>query len=143
VTFLQWNHLTGGNPGALKYVWRVNIFNPETYGIALEALQRKYNEEPTTLGRRFSVDDEEGKAILGTAHGAGVAYLLAQHKEQMGMKTMRGVYVFQSPEKENVRKVLVRGLGPVLGLQLVFIIGDVGTSEEQVDLRRAFERVLG
>jgi glucokinase len=143
VTFLQWNHITARNPGALKYVWRVNIFNADTYAIVKEALKRKYNEEPSTLGRAFSMDDEEGKAVLGTVHGAGVAYLLAQHKKQMGLKTVRGVYVFQSPEKDNERRVLVRGLGPVLGLQLVFIIEDVGASGEQLDFRRAFEAAVG
>jgi glucokinase len=142
VTFLQWNHLTAGNPGALKYVWRVNIFNAETYAIVKEALKRKYDEEPSTLGRLFSVDDEEGKAILGTVHGSGVAYLLAQHKEQMGLKVVKGVYVSQSPEKDNERRVLVRGLGPVLGLQSVFIIDDVGATGEQLDFRRAFEAAV-
>jgi hypothetical protein len=139
VVFLQWNHLTGGNPGALKYVWRVNIFNADTYAIVKEALKRKYDEGLSTVGRLFSIDDEEGKAILGTVHGAGVAYLLAQHKDQMGLKSVSGVYVFQSPEKDNMKRVLVSGLGPVLGLQLVFIVEGVGAGGEQPDFRKAFK----
>jgi hypothetical protein len=40
--------------------------------------------------------ESDARAILGTSNGHGVAYLLAQHKEQLGVKVIDSVAIFES-----------------------------------------------
>jgi hypothetical protein len=41
------------------------------------------------------MDTEEGKALLGTPNGSGIGFLLAQHKEVLGMhKSVKQVTLF-------------------------------------------------
>jgi len=40
------------------------------------------------------METDEGKAILASAHGSGVAYLLFTHKRKLGRKTIGKVTVF-------------------------------------------------
>lgn len=52
-------------------------------------------------GHSFGMDTDEGKALLGTPVGVGIAYLLAQHKAQLGIKTVSKVDVFEPDEGGN------------------------------------------
>jgi len=47
------------------------------------------------------MDSEEGKAILGTPNGAGVAWLLIQRKQELGHRTIKDVTVFWAEYEEN------------------------------------------
>lgn len=65
-----------------------------------EALSRRgmkslgtYNDKVT-----LTMDLEEGQAILGTENGAGCAYLVAQHKAQLGIKTITEVTIWSEVE---------------------------------------------
>ncbi|KAF2832660.1 hypothetical protein CC86DRAFT_401412 [Ophiobolus disseminans] len=49
------------------------------------------------------MDTDEGKAILSSPNGAGVAYLLFTHKRQLGRKTMSKVTVFADDGKKQPR----------------------------------------
>ena len=42
----------------------------------------------------------EGQAILGSKNGAGCAYLVAQHKAQLGVKTITTVTLWADKERE-------------------------------------------
>lgn len=95
----------GVGVGNLKYVFRVNIINDDTNFIVSKAL------ESTSVGpwpgKEFEMDTDQGKAILATPNGRGVAWFLIDHQTQMGTKTVKSVVVFST-----------KG-----GLQLAFKIG--------------------
>ena len=40
------------------------------------------------------MDSDEGRALWGSPNGEGIGWLLAQHKEQFGIKTVTSVTVF-------------------------------------------------
>lgn len=46
-------------------------------------------------GLHLGPDDENGRMVLGTRHGAAVCMFLIQHKEQFGEKTVIGIRVLQ------------------------------------------------
>jgi hypothetical protein len=47
-------------------------------------------------GHRFDIDSDEGKILLGSPNGAGVAWFLTQHKKELGVHYVDRVTVFQS-----------------------------------------------
>ena len=42
------------------------------------------------------METEEGKALLGTPNGSGIAWLLAQHRKQLGDKAVKKVQLWYS-----------------------------------------------
>lgn len=48
----------------------------------------------------FSMNTDEGKALLGTPNGKGVAWLLINHKAQLGMKQIKEVKVWKAWKEE-------------------------------------------
>lgn len=85
VYFLQWQKLAAGSNKIknLKYFIRKNVQNPDTLRIIDEAAGSVAKEWP---GTTFSMESDEGKALLRTANGVGVAYMLIQHKPELGVK---------------------------------------------------------
>lgn len=47
---------------------------------------------------RFSTDTDQGKALLGTAHGYGVAWFLINHQDKLGRKMVTAVTVFRTTD---------------------------------------------
>lgn len=92
--------------GNLNYIFRVQIVNDNTNFIVSKALGS--TSVDVWPGKEFSMDMDQGKALLGTPNGGGVAWFLINHQAQMGTKTIKSVNVF-STEK---------------GLQLAFKIGN-------------------
>lgn len=88
-------------PAPIKYIFRLTIQNTATCSI-LNKIMTKHNYPTYNLwpGKTFSVTSEEGKAIVGTPNGAGVAWLLAQHKKELGERRIEKVTVFYA-ENEN------------------------------------------
>ena len=62
-------------------------------------------------GIAFKADSENGKVLLGCPNGFGVGFMLAQHKVQLGNKTVGSIRVFGDSTKH---------------LNLLFEIEDVG-----------------
>lgn len=42
-------------------------------------------------GHKWDAQSESGKAIIGTLHGAAIAYFVRQHKQQFGIKVIQSV----------------------------------------------------
>lgn len=42
----------------------------------------------------LDIDDPRAKAVLGTPNGNGVAWLLGQHKKQLGVKYVDQINIF-------------------------------------------------
>ncbi|KAF0321620.1 hypothetical protein GQ607_011133 [Colletotrichum asianum] len=66
--------------------------------IVVEALRRGGHPKIPTWNERitFSMDTEEGFAILGSVHGASTAWMLIQHKEELGTKNIKEVVIWAS-----------------------------------------------
>ena len=77
----------------LRYVFRMQISNADTESI----VKRVMGDVATSVwpGKTFRMTTDEGKALLGTPHGSGIAWLLAQHKKQLGLKTVDEVTVYR------------------------------------------------
>jgi hypothetical protein len=92
-----------------KHVLRLGIINNDTIRIAVEA-QRKIAPDFKAKhsywaaaeitehwpGRLFKPDSEEGKALLGSPNGLGVAWLLIQHKQQFGVCCVDEIRFFKT-----------------------------------------------
>jgi len=103
VVFLDYQTLTRAQQQSpesmqkLRYVFRLRITNGATLGI-IEAVLGVTSWRETVRewpGDWFGMDTDKGKALLGTPNGRGVAWLLAQHKKQLGRKVVSGVRVFK------------------------------------------------
>ena len=95
ITFVEWQmqaQANGQDIRGLKYVIRYEIVNLATVSIINRAVGIMYYIQ--WPGVTILMSDERGRAILGTPNGAGVAYLLATHKTQLGQKTIESVHVW-------------------------------------------------
>lgn len=79
----------------LKYVFRHNVFNADTRSVIDVINQRNGTSVLERPGTTYSADSPDGNALIGTPNGSGVAYLLIQHKEQLGHKIICSVTVFR------------------------------------------------
>ena len=116
ITFLQWHglaegmqkdmtHLSINTPPNIphvfrthtltEYIFRTPVENANTEALIQKALSNVKKELDLWPGVDFEMSTDEGKAILGSPNGAGCAYLLLQHKAQLGVKTISKVTVFQ------------------------------------------------
>jgi hypothetical protein len=99
ITFLQWADLHKNEKGPavshLRYIMKTPCENPTTQLVIKKALKNTGQTLSKWPGVTFSMDTKEGVAILGTPNGWGVAYLLVQHKKQLGNKVVDKVTVFQ------------------------------------------------
>lgn len=90
-------------PIPLNYVFRVQIQNAET-SLVLNNIISKHGTFTFEFwpGITFGMDTEEGKAILGTPNGAGVAWMLVQHRKALGEKRIEKVTLFHAAKKDDL-----------------------------------------
>lgn len=101
VVALEWQKYASGGAD-LSYVFRANIQNENTKEIILSALMAMGRTEvPLYPGVTAEVDasgtgqySDSFFALLGTYHGAGPAYLLAQHRSLFGGRVILKVQVW-------------------------------------------------
>ena len=84
-------------------------------------------ELSTWPGISFDIERKEAKAILGTPNGKGVAWLLAQHRAQLGEKTVKKVTLVYVPGPEPKRR------NPSLVFWLEDLVEEDGKKEEGVE----------
>lgn len=103
VLFLEYKKLAGRakvEVSGLKYFLFHNIENQNTWSTVLKALKNKNNgnmDIPMWPGAEFSMNSAEGKALLGTQIGAPVAWMLIQHKQAFGGKSVFKVWSARTP----------------------------------------------
>ncbi len=94
---IQWQlHASGGT---VQYIFRANIANENTKSMIQKAfLLAGQTSVPLYPGYDFTVDADgsggSGDAfygLLGTYHGAGPAYMLAQHRSLFGQRRIRKI----------------------------------------------------
>jgi len=101
IVFLEWARVaTDDNINNLKFVLRLWIVNAETCDVIAHVLRRLHPSREESRLVHFEnegdvgMESEEGKALLGTPNGRGVAWLLVQHRARLGRKTVGGVRVW-------------------------------------------------
>ena len=91
VAYLQWACRNTDSSG-LRYVMRMSITNEKTKAVIQHIKQEAHPKASGSYS--FDVDHrDQVAAFLGTPNGAGVAWLLIQHKQQLGHKTVYKVTV--------------------------------------------------
>jgi hypothetical protein len=99
--FLQWK-LCATETSKLQYVLRYNVMNEATNFVVDSINAANGTEMAAWPGVAYDAESEEGRALLGTPNGSGVAFMLIQHKEQLGRKKIGKVTVFRK-----VRAVMI------------------------------------
>jgi hypothetical protein len=89
VVYLQWKSKAQVTDD-LKYIVRSHIVNTKTRAVAEHIVASKTGKErwPAWGDASWDMGSDEAVALLGTPNGAGVAWLLAQHRKQLGHKTI-------------------------------------------------------
>lgn len=132
VAYLQWaRHAT--DPSDLRYVLRISIMNTKTKAV----VQHIVKDAPVNGDESytFRTDDHRDHvaALLGTPNGAGVAWLLVQHKRQLGHRTVDEVTL-------DCHDKSIMARDNTIVPSLVFHIRDVvapGGGREEVNLRKS------
>ncbi|KAK1974937.1 hypothetical protein LZ30DRAFT_810307 [Colletotrichum cereale] len=99
IAFFQWEDACqheSVNIRNLKVVFRGQVTYAPTKDIVIQALKESgHRKLPGWKDRAvFTMNDEGGAAILGSTHGSGVAWMLIQHKDKLGIKTVTEVAVW-------------------------------------------------
>lgn len=108
IAYLQW--LVGspalaepGLPVPIKYIFRFTIVN-EPANLMLNKIITRHGllQYPVWPDITFDIASEEGRTILGTPNRAGTAWLLIQHKKQLGGRRIKKVTVFYAENASNL-----------------------------------------
>ncbi|KAI2476619.1 hypothetical protein Ptr902_11966 [Pyrenophora tritici-repentis] len=92
-------------PLPLKYIFQLTIMNETTCEILKSVIAKQDAEECGSWpGLTFDIDSEEGRAILGSPNGAGVAWMLLQHRLQLGERQIEKVTVFYATDQGDLCK---------------------------------------
>ena len=100
VAWLNWQHecsVAGTDVSGLKAVIRFSISNTDAEGVIATVTNG------ATIGgyknpMTFEAGSDNFNALLGTPNGSGVAWLLINHKAQMGPKTLSSISLFRSKD---------------------------------------------
>lgn len=99
---IKWETFGGTNRQPLRLVLRSGIANPNTISIIQQAFRRLGRTPyPTYPGIDLTPDAESETeveafyACLGSYHGAGVAYMLAQHRGLFGLKKIDRIRIWK------------------------------------------------
>jgi hypothetical protein len=94
IVFLAWQKAAGDKTKGLKYIFRHAINNEETKVVIREVLAKRGTSGKPWRGLRIDMTDHDAWALLGTPNGRGPAWILSQHKEQLGRKSFSAITVF-------------------------------------------------
>jgi hypothetical protein len=102
VVFLMWQEEAGDKAKGLKYIFRHNIINPDTTDVVDEVLTRRGEQLAPWPGLKINMDERDAWVILGTPNGRGAAWLLIQHKVQLGLKSLSAVTVYECSKSDGL-----------------------------------------
>lgn len=84
----------------IEHVFRFNLANAVTRATVLDIAGKSSIEDLGEWpGVTFPIEEYQAKAALSTANGIGVAYMLIQHKAQMGVRKVDRVNLWNCAEK--------------------------------------------
>ena len=87
-----------GAASKLNMIWRHNVRTPATKAI-IDLATPEGKLQKAWPGHQFQAGTERFQALLGTPHGSGVAFLVGQHPDIVGVgKMIRSVTIFKADE---------------------------------------------
>ena len=108
VTFLEWQlecEAAGINTDSLRYMVDHLVVTRLTVSVIFEVLRRLSETLDVWPGTGdIAMETDEGKALLGTPHGSGIAWLLADHRALIPKK-VDSVIIFSDsddPRNQNI-----------------------------------------
>jgi len=127
IAFHQWAHSQHPEEEVrdLKFIMRETIANEDTLAVVDSILDASPHQSQacTRSGLYLDMNSDHAIALLGTAHGAGVAWLLAQHRDQLGHKVIAGITIFYSGEPPEGDRAL----------NLLFYLRDASASKKPIE----------
>ncbi|KAK1977510.1 hypothetical protein LZ30DRAFT_692100 [Colletotrichum cereale] len=101
VVFFQWLHackIDKVDPKKLKVAYQLSIETESTIKIIEQALRQANHKLISGWNNKkvFTMEETGGAAILGSLHGGTIAWLLIQHKDILGIKTITEVAVWKN-----------------------------------------------
>jgi hypothetical protein len=110
IAYLRWSAICASHAGAsvasLQYVFRINVENEDTEAMLDEALAGEDVDGGWSNRATFEPDPPNGGpltdnnkafyALLTTPNIRGVCWMLIQHKQQMGIKYISEINVWQN-----------------------------------------------
>lgn len=134
VIFLEWQEMARDNVKNLKYVIRSSIINQETKAVLRYIFAKRRVQLGPWPGLHIETSHEDAWAIMGTPNGRGVAWMLIQHKVQLGLKYISGVTVWQDHDHWSfcifIKDMEDGASDADLPLDLEELQSDAGESEE-------------
>jgi hypothetical protein len=124
VLFLEFQRVMKENNqpmNGLNGVWRDFVMNPDTKDLAVQIASGNGMPHgiPVWPGVEFAEGSDQLAALIGAPNGVGVAYLLLQHREQLGHKTIVSARVWYDS-----------------GLHIIFLLDDVEDEPDRPSRRR-------
>lgn len=91
VVWLLWARKAEDQAGNLRYILRDNITNKGTKAVMDQVFKVPENSlDLKWPGKTFDVrEGDEGKALLGTPQGSGIAWVLADNKQILGERSLK------------------------------------------------------
>ncbi|GAD94426.1 hypothetical protein MYCGRDRAFT_89049 [Paecilomyces variotii No. 5] len=119
VTFLEWQELAGGDIQNLRHVFHSAVVNEDTLELMQDALGEDdaewwFNPEYSGIanGRSFFPGQAEFQALLYSPNIRGLAWLLIQHKPQLGLREINKITVFGKIDDQAAYAALYLEVGP-------------------------------
>ncbi|KAL9026134.1 MAG: hypothetical protein Q9196_005152 [Gyalolechia fulgens] len=102
VVWQNWTGVAGAQARHLRYVIRENIITPDVRRLIeyVEIAARPDDLDLPWPGTVYDMRSDDGRALLGSAHGLGVAWLVIDHSNVLGRK-IPAVRVFTAASMEN------------------------------------------
>ncbi|KAI4122663.1 MAG: hypothetical protein LQ341_007285 [Variospora aurantia] len=102
VVWFIWAREAGNEAGNLRVIVRDNVINDDTKGVIDDIFKTKTHafhkpwpgttfdiREPTSEDGSSQTEGDNARALLGTPHGAGIAWMLADHKRELGERSLK------------------------------------------------------
>ncbi|KAF1832885.1 hypothetical protein BDW02DRAFT_553766 [Decorospora gaudefroyi] len=114
-----------GNPKNLRYYLAFNVQNDETVPLIARVLKNRGHDKmvPYWPGVTVGTWEKEGEALLGSPIGSTLAFLLAQHKAELGHKHVTDITIFKDNYPPNT----------IPSVQLLYRIQDVPKPEQNAN----------
>ncbi|KAI4190528.1 MAG: hypothetical protein LQ346_004904 [Caloplaca aetnensis] len=98
VVWLAWAQIAGNQKSQLRYIVHDDIVTPATrkWMEYIEVASPDTNFLPWP-GQLYDLQSDEGKALLATPHGVGLAYMLADHRYELDGKIYPVVCMWTAP----------------------------------------------
>lgn len=102
VVWFIWAREAGNEAGNLRVIVRDNVINDDTKGVIddiFTTITHAFHKpwpgttfdirEPTSEDGSSQTEGDNARALLGTPHGAGIAWMLADHKRELGERSLK------------------------------------------------------